>query len=146
MILPNHLLPIYEKYYDFNFSKASLPTQKTLELFMKEGYYEKHIRKIRSLNKKKHEILKINLKKYLAKTMRLEAQGAGLSILINPTQNFDWDKLKSLSQKNSIKLHFAKDVSGGNWEALRMGFGGLEENEIEDAVKLFSEIWHQCFL
>ena len=146
MILPNHLLPIYEKYYDFNFSKASLPTQKTLELFMKEGYFEKHIRKIRSLNKKKHEILKINLKKYLGKTMRIEAQGAGLAILINPTLDFDWDKLKNLAQKNSLKLHFAKDVSGGNWEALRMGFGGLEENEIEDAVKLFSEIWHQCFL
>lgn len=144
MILPNHLLPIYEKCFDSFFSKASLPTQKTLELFMKEGHFEKHIRKIRSLNKKKHELLKTLLKSYLGDTMKIEAQGAGLAILINPKYDFDWDKLKYLAEENSIKLYFAKDVSGGSWNAIRLGFGGFSENELEIVIKIFSDIWFQC--
>jgi len=146
MVLPHHLMPIYKNYYDIHFSKASTITQKTLELFMREAHYERHIRKLRSLNKKKHELLKTLLKEYLGESMQIEAQGAGLAILINPTFAFDWEKLKALAQQNSIKLFFAKDTSGGNWQALRMGFGGFSEEELIKAVKAFSEIWYQAII
>lgn len=141
IVLPRHLVPIYENYHDIYFSKASTITQKTLELFMKDGHFERHIRKVRSLNKKKHEFLKNLLKEYLGSSMKIEAEGAGLAILINPTLAFDWDKLKTLAEENSLKLFFAKDTSGGKWEALRMGFGGFSEDELIKAVKLFSKIW-----
>ncbi|RXJ54146.1 PLP-dependent aminotransferase family protein [Candidatus Marinarcus aquaticus] len=144
MVLPYHLLPIYESYYDAHFSKVSLISQKTLTLFMKEGYYEKHLRKLRLLNKKRHEQLKTLLQQYLDNSMKIEAQGAGLAITINPTLAFDWDKFKTLAEENLIKLYFAKDTSGGKWEAIRMGFGGFENEEtMQKAIELFSNIWYQ---
>jgi GntR family transcriptional regulator/MocR family aminotransferase len=144
MLLPNHLLPIYEKQYDKNFCKVSLDTQKTLALFMKEGHFDKQLRKIRALNKKKHDLLKKLLKDRLGKTMKIEVQGAGLAIFINPTMQFDWDKFKKSCLEKSVKVYFAKDVSGGNWDAIRLGFGGFDEEKLEEAVDAFSEVWYKC--
>jgi GntR family transcriptional regulator/MocR family aminotransferase len=141
IVLPSFLTKIYQASYDSHFPKVSLSTQKTLELFLKGGHYEKHIRKIRTLNRKKHNILKQNLQKYLKNTFKFETQGSGLSILINPTVAFDMQKLKDLAIKNEIKLYFASDITNGQWQAIRMGFGGFLEDEIEEAVNAFSKIW-----
>ena len=141
MVLPEHLLPLYALHFDSHFCKVSLDTQITLANFMKEGHFEKHIRKIRTLHKKKHELLKTLLEEKLGNTMKIEAQGAGLAILINPTVSFDWEKLKALAEQKSIKLYFAKGVSWGSWDALRLGFGGFSEKELEEAIKILSNIW-----
>ncbi len=58
MVLPKHLLPLYHDSYNSHFSSVSIVTQKTLELFMAQGHWERHLRKIRTLNKKKHNLLK----------------------------------------------------------------------------------------
>ncbi len=78
--------------------------------------------------------------------MKIESYGGGLSILINPTRNIDLDKLEELAQENRIKIYFAKNNCGGDWNAIRMGFGGLLENEIENAVKIFSKIWFESII
>jgi GntR family transcriptional regulator / MocR family aminotransferase len=142
MVLPIHLLEKFEKYYDSYFSKVSLFTQKTLELFMKEGYWDRHLRKIRTLNRKKHNIMRDCLKKYLGETMEIIVQGGGLSIIIIPIVQFDFAKLEKLAVKEKIKLYFTKD----DWKTLRMGFGGFKEDEIENAVIAFSKIWNKSLI
>jgi GntR family transcriptional regulator/MocR family aminotransferase len=52
MVLPNGLLEIYNKRFLYHSSKVCLMTQKTLEKFIEDGYWDRHIRKIRILNKK----------------------------------------------------------------------------------------------
>jgi len=141
MILPLYLVDKFKNLYDAKFPKVSLTTQKTLELFMKQGYYEKHIRKMRTLNRKKHNLLKEYLLKHLGNTMKIEAQGGGLAITINPTVPLDIKKLKKLAIEEKIKIYFASDSSGGDWEAIRMGFGGFMEDEIPEAVEVFAKIW-----
>ena len=144
MVLPKHLLPIYQEFFDIHFSRVSLMVQKTLELFMSQGHWESHLRKIRTINKKKHNLMMNQIKNRLENTVDIVAQGAGLAILINPKGKFNWDKLKNLAEKNKIKLYFAKDTSLSNWEAIRMGFGGFSEAEIPKAIESFSKIWNQC--
>ena len=146
MVLPNRLLDEYEKHFDIHFCKVSLSIQKTLALFIKMGYFEKHIRKMRTLNKKKHELLKKQLKLKLGNTFKIEADGAGLAIVINPIVPLDIDKLKDLAQKSSIKLYFTKNVSGGEWEAIRVGFGGFKEQELIKAVDAFAKIWKKSLI
>jgi len=120
-------------------------TQKTLEKFIEDGYWDKHLRKIRTLNKKKHNLMKKYLEEQLGSTMKIESEGGGLAILINPTVDFDWKKLEILAKKEKIKLHFAKHRTGGNYQAIMMGFGGFNEEEIEKAITAFSKIWFECF-
>lgn len=146
MVLPKQLLPLYKASYDAHFPRVSITTQKTLELFMEEGHWEKHLRKIRTLNKKKHHLLKQLLQEKLGDTFEIIAEGAGLAILINPTVAFNWDTLKSLAEQASIKLYFAKERSGGDFEAIRMGFGGFSQAELKEAIQAFTLIWHRSLL
>lgn len=146
MVLPKQLLALYKMSYDAHFPRVSITTQKTLEFFIKEGHWERHLRKIRTINKKKHNLLKELLKKNLKESFEIVAEGAGLAILIHPTVTFDWKKFKSLAEKESIKIYFAKERSGGDFEAIRMGFGGFLLEELEEAIEAFSKIWHQAYL
>jgi len=146
MVLPKQLLSLYKMDYASHFPQVSITTQKTLEIFMKEGHWERHLRKIRTINKKKHNLLKELLKKNLKDSFEIVAEGAGLAILINPTVAFDWEKFKTLAEQESIKLYFAKERCGGDFEAIRMGFGGFSKSELNEAIKAFSSIWHQSIL
>ena len=146
MILPEHLLPRYKESFDAYFPKVSLMTQKTLERFMAEGHWDKHIRKIRTLNRKKHNLMLECLKEKLGNTMEVVSKGGGLAILINPTVSFDWEKFKTLAEEEGIKLYFAKERSGGEFEAIRMGFGGFSEREIVEAVDAFYLVWERALI
>ncbi len=142
MVVPSWLMKEYKKSYDSHFPSVSLMTQLTLATFMKEGHWERHIRRIRILNKKKHQAMKDALLKYLGNSATIVAEGAGLAILIAPTNpHFNWEKLKILSQEKGIAIYLAKERSGGDFEAVRMGFGGFQLNEIDKAVEAFEEVW-----
>lgn len=143
LVVPRFLLKEFNDTFE---SRVSLFTQKTLEKFMSEGHWERHLRKIRTLNKKKHYLMKKVLEEKLGTTVKIVNQGGGLAIHISPKVSFDWDKLEKLAIKNEIKLHYAKERAGGEWQALMMGFGGFKEEEIEEAVSAFSKIWHECIL
>lgn len=143
LVLPKHLIEKYKQKFMYHACRVCLITQKTLELFIKEGFWDKHLRRIRTINKKKHNLMKTHLLEKLGSTIKIEMQGGGLAILINPTVNLDWEKLEKLAQKKKIKLHYTKERTNNDWQALMMGFGGFKEEEIEKAVTAFSKIWFE---
>jgi GntR family transcriptional regulator/MocR family aminotransferase len=144
MVVPSWLMQRYQASYDAHFPSVSLMTQLTLATFMKEGHWERHIRRIRILNKKKHQAMREALLKHLGDSCNIVAEGAGLAILITPTKpHFDWEKLKELAQKHDIAIYLSKERSGGDFEAVRMGFGGFRLEEIEEAIEAFSKIWEK---
>ncbi|HFD13728.1 MAG TPA: PLP-dependent aminotransferase family protein [Epsilonproteobacteria bacterium] len=146
MVLPSWLVKLYNQSYDAHFARVSLSTQLTLAAFMQEGHWDRHIRRIRILNKKKHQAMKDAIEKHLGNTCNIVAQGAGLAILIVPTSaHFDWKKLKILAEENNIVIYLAKERSGGEFEAVRLGFGGFRLEEIDKAVKAFSKLWKDAF-
>ncbi|MDD5052854.1 MAG: PLP-dependent aminotransferase family protein [Sulfuricurvum sp.] len=140
IVLPRHLMDRYRSFHG-TFSRVSLMTQKTLELFMNEGHWERHLRRVRNLNRKKHDLMKQSLIKYLGDSIVIVSEGGGLSINIRPASDIDLSVLRQRAEEAGIKLYFAKDYSGGEWDAIRMGFGGFEMEEIESAVGAFAEVF-----
>jgi len=145
MVLPKPLLDIYKKDFAYYDSGVSLSTQVTLKSFIEQGYWEKHLRKIRTLNKKKHNLMKKLLEDKLKDSMSIVSQGGGLAILIQASKKFDYEKLEHLALKNYMKIYFAKPRSGDNFQAVMMGFGGIKEDDLEKAIEAFSKIWFECF-
>ena len=141
LVLPTTLLKKYQDLFTFPFSGVPIDTQKTLELFIKEGYWEKHIRKTRTLNRKKHDIMKKNLLLYLDNYISILREGSGLSIVIVPTVILDWEKLNKEAEDKKIKLYYIHYDSTATIQAICMGFGGFLEEEIPIAVKAFSEVF-----
>jgi GntR family transcriptional regulator/MocR family aminotransferase len=140
VVLPHRLLEAYRSFH-IHFSRVCLSTQKTLELFMKEGHWERHLRRVRNLNRKKHDRMKQALLKHLGPSMEILSEGGGLAINIRPTLELDLQALRSRAEAAGLKLYFAKENTGGEWEAVRMGFGGLGDEEIEAAVEAFAKVW-----
>ena len=140
MVLPRRLMEAYRTFHG-RFPRVGLTTQKILELFFKEGHWERHLRKIRNLNRKKHDRMKEALLRHLGGSMEIVSEGGGLSINIRPVGKMDRERLRRRAEEAGIKLYFAKEVSGGEWDAVRMGFGGFEEEEIEPAVEAFARVW-----
>ncbi|EDM24009.1 PLP-dependent aminotransferase family protein [Caminibacter mediatlanticus] len=144
ILLPDWLISEYKNHFDSHFCHVSIDTQKTLTAFIKEGYLEQHIRRLRNLNRKKHNLMLECLKGL--KHYKILAKDGGLSIIITPTKPFDWQKLQDECEKKSIKIYLMKEQSGGDIEALRLGFGGLNLNEIPKAIEELKNIWNKCFL
>lgn len=84
--------------------------------------------------------MKQSIIKHLGDTITIVSEGGGLSINIRFTSDIDLDLLRHRAEEAGIKLYFAKNYSGGEWDAIRMGFGGFEMEKIEGAVEAFAEI------
>ncbi|XPS39161.1 PLP-dependent aminotransferase family protein [Aliarcobacter butzleri] len=106
IVLPTKLLEIYKKAFDFRFSQISIDIQKTLTLFLKEGHWERHLRKIRNINRKKHNLMKEFLKKFLGDDVKILREGSGLNLLIKPLIDIDLEKLEKIAQQKNVKIYF----------------------------------------
>ena len=145
-VLPYPLLERYRRSYDRFFPRVSLLTQKCLELFLSEGHYARHLRRIRTLQRKKHDRMKELFAQKLGATYTILAEGGGLAILIMPSVPFDMERLRRRAREERIRLYFARERSGGDFEAIRMGFGGFALEELEEAMEAFAGIWRECLL
>ena len=143
MVMPKKLIDIYNTLSDSKDASVSLMIQNALCLFMKEGHWDKHQRKVRVLNKRKHNLTKKLLLEKLGENFRIDSQGVGLSILIN-SNKINFEKLKVLAKEQKLKLYFVDDVSKGEYNALRMGFGGIKEKDLPEAIEMFSRLWLLC--
>ncbi|RYA22553.1 PLP-dependent aminotransferase family protein [Malaciobacter halophilus] len=143
IVLPKKLISMYKKIFYFSFSGVPIDIQKSLELFIKEGYWDKHIRKMRTLNKKKHDLMKKAIKEYLENSVEIIREGSGLTILIKSKININWEKLHLLLEEKSIKVYSTTYDSNLNDNTIYLGFGGFKEDEISIAVKSFATVWFQ---
>ena len=143
VVLPPSLLKLYHSLIEHRLTHAyvSLSTQHTLALFMKEGHWERHLRKIRNINRKKHDMMKKELIHALGHSMKIIAEGSGLALLIVPTQPFNYTYFKQKAQELGVHVYFMQERSCGEFEAIAMGFGGLMEKEIPQAIALFKQAW-----
>jgi GntR family transcriptional regulator/MocR family aminotransferase len=146
VVLPVKEAKAFQNFFDITFSKVSLPVQKAMEIFLQEGHYDRHLRKIRTLNKRKHDLMKECLEKELKETFKIESFGAGLSIVINPNVPFDMDRFKAEVKKEKLKISFVTKDVVSDFEAIRLGFGGFTMEEIPKAIEVLKKIWMRCML
>jgi len=139
--LPDSILERYLNSYDSHFARVSISTQKVLEKFIKDGYFERHLRKIRTLNRKKHNLMLKSLKDELGTNFEILSSGAGLTILIYPTKPFNWDKFFNLLEQKRIKIYLASMCNLGGFEAIRLGFGSFDLDNIPKAINEFSKVF-----
>ncbi|WP_258238341.1 PLP-dependent aminotransferase family protein [Arcobacter sp. CECT 8983] len=141
LVLPTKLLKRYKKEFDYHFSNIPIDIQKTLALFIKEGFWERHLRKVRTQNKKKHDIMKNFLYSKMIDEIEILREGSGLNILIKPIINIDLEILKKEAQNKYMKLYLRN--LNTKEEVLSMGFGGFKENDLKKALEIFYTLWQE---
>jgi GntR family transcriptional regulator/MocR family aminotransferase len=145
MVLPESLIRIYIKKYSLYEQPTSRLNQKALQLFMERGYWDRHIKRMRTIYKKKHELLIDSINKILDDRVEIVGKDAGLHILLKVKNNMSEQQLIEAAQKNGI----AVSPTSIYWYCRKenippsvfIGFGGISLEDIPDSVKGLNKSW-----
>ncbi|PID67230.1 MAG: GntR family transcriptional regulator [Fusobacteriales bacterium] len=147
MVLPRKLLEIYKKKLPYFICPVSIPTQKILYKFIQEGHFVKHLNRMRTIYKKKRELLvnclKEESRKKFKKEIKIQGADAGLHIIVSFPFNIVEKEFLKVCKENSIKIYPLRDYylekKSENLFFL-LGYASLTNQDIEEGVKLIMEL------
>lgn len=144
-VLPKKLFKIYEQQYKIYEQPVPRLLQKSLEIFMKEGYWDKHLRKSKVLYKKKQEMLIISITKYLGKNVTIIGADSGLHILLKINTKMNEHELIEKALDSGVKVNPVSvnwiDPPLNSQPVVFLGFAGIEIGDIPIAIKTLSKCW-----
>jgi DNA-binding transcriptional MocR family regulator len=107
--------------------------------YLNDGYFEKYIKKARSVYKKKYELTVHYCKQYIP-FKRITGDG-GLHLFIELENHIDARKLLEKCSQRGVVFSpgnvFHTDSSGNH--TLRLGFSKLEDREIIQGIKIIGD-------
>ncbi|MDU7336899.1 MAG: PLP-dependent aminotransferase family protein [Clostridium sp.] len=147
MVLPLHLLSEYEKNLRFYICPVPKIDQKTLCRFMDEGYFERHLNRMRNLYKQKREAIVATIHEKLPQA-EIRGDSAGLHFLLRVNNGWEEADLIKAALKQGVRVfgvtqyYFALPQQYQD-SLLLLGFASLKTEEMEIAVNLLKEAWHK---
>src|SRR5699024_11111141 len=81
MVLPRELMKAYLSLEHLFSVTVSRTDQKILELFLREGYYERHLNRMRAVYKNKHDLM-VNYLKDMSHICTFSGENAGVHLLV----------------------------------------------------------------
>ncbi len=143
LVMPRSLLATYRSLFRYHFCSVSQLEQRTLAKFIAQGHWDRHIRRMRSTYKKKHDAMLSALTEHFGCRAVIEGQGAGLHLVLQlPLSTCDETEIIRRAEQKGIYLFpFSWTCAAGESETLRLmlGFGGLTTSGIEEGVALLSQ-------
>lgn len=143
MVLPNELIQIYRENFSFLTCTVSRIDQQSLFRFIEEGYFERHLNKMRNIYRKKRELLVSLIKKYLNGT-EIIGTNSGLHLLLKVKNGMTEDELIKKAEEKEIKILGLSNSYfnvNSNSNIVFLGYASLSNKEIEEAVILLKEAW-----
>ena len=142
MILPESLLDRYRELY----SACSVPgfEQATLQKFMEGDYFERHIRRMRTLYKERRTFL--NDEVHRLGLGRLRESSAGLFELLDVDSPRSSGKLLELAAEAGVRLSALSDYSilPGKEDAsgtVLLGLAGMDKDRIREGLEALQKAW-----
>lgn len=145
LILPPALSEAYHHYCGDYACTVSRLDQGILTRFLAEGYFEKHINRMRKIYHNKHDLV-LELLKPLAAQDYLQIRGehAGLHLVLDLKQGWSEDGLIAAAASQGIRLYGMKEhylsPSDSVSESILFGYSGLTESEITEGIHRLSLI------
>jgi GntR family transcriptional regulator/MocR family aminotransferase len=144
MVLPHPLLARFRELLRHQQPAASLLEQRTLARFMAHGHFDRHIRRVRTRFREKHNALLHAVASHFGERAEIIGQGAGLHVVLRvPGLEIGEAELIRRASRAGIRLFpFSETLDGGgDWDGrLLLGFGAMSLPEIDEATHLLSGI------
>ncbi|SMQ81042.1 GntR family transcriptional regulator / MocR family aminotransferase [Bacillus sp. OV166] len=145
MVLPSPLMKKYLEHFTIYKQTVSRIHQDTLYRFMKEGFWQSHLNKMRTLYRKKHSTLMLAINNYFGQNVNIIGGKSGLHIVLEVKNNMEEDELINTAMNVGVKVYplsiYYKGATGRVGSRILLGFGGLKETEINTGIKLLKEAW-----
>lgn len=143
MVLPRLLLQTYLARSRFYPCTISGFEQRTLWRFITGGHYERHLNRMRTLYKKRRNILLDSLTP-LANRLEISGTEAGLHLLLRSGQNMPERTMLEKAAAEKVKVYGLSTFYQGaasETNTVVAGYGGLNESELERAAERLCKAW-----
>lgn len=145
MVLPLRLLPSYHRIFARYKSNVPRCLQLVAAEFMSSGQWEKHLRKICMINKRKCEVLVQTVQAEMGDRVRVHGQDAGLHILLEFNNAENQQKMVEIAAQHGVMVtptrQFWHNEENAVDNLVMIGFGGLSEEEIVKGVRVLRHAW-----
>lgn len=145
MVLPKHLLKEFEKRLSFYSCTVSNFEQYTLARFIEEGYFEKHINRMRTYYRRiRDELMAAIGGSPLASCCKITEEDAGLHFLLHINTELSDEELLKRTERAGIHLtglseYYYNPTQDVPAHTFIINYSGLSAGEIENVVKLFTK-------
>ncbi len=146
LVLPPALLQRYLEKFTFSSSTVSRFEQYTLCRFLERGLFSRHLNRVGNLYKQRKDHVIKQLEKAFGNQIAIQGDNAGLHFLIQIKNGMEESELvrRALEQGvkiNGISRYFRGDVKQCPSSTLVLGYAGLCQQELSDAVCLLKKAW-----
>lgn len=150
LVLPPELLHRYRKKAGFYASTVSRIDQNILYQFLAQGYFERHLNRMRGIYKAKHDALLAAIRP-LEKEFVIHGENAGLHILLTSRGGRSEQELIETAERAGVKVHgfsnyFIHPEHNQRPATIILGYASLDEEKIRmgaqalvDAMKSLSK-------
>jgi GntR family transcriptional regulator/MocR family aminotransferase len=144
MVLPHRLLKRYNQLFANYACNAPLLEQRTLAKFIEQGYWGRHLRKMRNIYKKRYDTLIHAVERHFGSSAQIVGQGAGLHIVLTLRESiFTENELVRRAQEKGIRILSLKDAymqTRTGYPQFMLGFGGMQPVDIEKGVAILRHL------
>jgi GntR family transcriptional regulator/MocR family aminotransferase len=143
MVLPESLLQRYQERCYFYSTTVSRIDQKILDEFIRDGYFERYLNKMRKFYKEKHDLLMELLKPFEA-YFEITGENAGLHLLLTAKNGESEESLIQKAATQGVKVYGLSDSFVDkkiNSSTVILGYGGMSEENMRQGVERLERIW-----
>ena len=146
VVLPPRLIMQYRRLLSFYSCTVSSFEQLTLARFISQGYFERHINRLKQHYRVKRDLLISAIKASpLSKVCQIEEAEAGTHFLLRMNTALDDIQIHAQAEEKGIRLallsDYAKAFSIRNSRTLVINYAGLNPEQTNEAVKILEEIF-----
>lgn len=145
MVLPFPLLQEYARKFRFLHSTVSKIDQLVVEQFMEEGYYERHLNKMRALYKNRHDVL-LNCLKQWKDYFTISGENAGVHLLLHLKNGMSEEEFMKAAKKKEIRVYGLSEyyitIPAKKYQpTILLGYANMDEGKIKKAVEVLGTVF-----
>ena len=144
MVLPEKLLERYRKDCYFYSCTVSRIDQRILNEFIRDGYFERHLNKMRKIYRAKHDLLLEELAPF-EKKFSITGENGGLHILLHARNEKTERELIDQAAARNVRVYGISDSCIEETSDYRgtvlLGFGAMKDAEIKEGIQRLKEAW-----
>lgn len=151
MVLPEALLKKYRRELFFFSCTVSRIDQSILNEFIMDGYFERHLNRMRKIYRAKHELLLEELRPFRRKFV-IAGENAGLHLVLTAKGDISEEELVAAAAAVGVRVYglsesmaevSAQTGTGGrrNGATVLMGFGALTHEQIREGIGRLRKAW-----
>ncbi|WP_429945950.1 PLP-dependent aminotransferase family protein [Bibersteinia trehalosi] len=151
MVLPPELLTRFHQQLGFYASTVSNFEQYVLAEFIQQGYFEKHINRMRAYYQKKRDNLLFSLKNSpLAEKITIKEENAGLHFIVQFHTELNDEQILQSANEQGIKMvslaRYYQDKSQAPKNAFVVGYSNLADKQVDEVVRWLKNIFSRRVL